>query len=360
MAREGLGGLVLYGSRGSHDEIQYLSNQTIAFEGVLVFPLEAEPVLLVHYRNHVPTARRVSRVRDVRWAGDDAGAGAAAILHELGVDRARIGVAGAIPHRRWTSLEAGLPAARLSDFQPSFSELRQVKSEEELAWIRRGAHFSDQAIRALEAEARPGLSEHELAALVEGAYYPLGGRTHIHYIGSTSMRSPDLCVPAQAQSERRLQSGDVILTELSAAYHGYWGQVLRTFTVGEPPTPEYERMHQVALDAYAAVTSALRDGATSEEVMDAAEIIHQAGYTICDDLVHLAVGGVYAPYLRTRRTTAGSPPAVVYRENMTVVVQPNVVTEDGRMGVQVGEMLRVTRGGVARLHEVPLSLLRCG
>jgi Xaa-Pro aminopeptidase len=360
MEDRGLDCLVVYGNRASHDEIQYLANNAIAFEGALVFPLQADPVLLVHYRNHVPTTQRVSRVADVRWGGDDIGAGAAATLRQMGLERARIGVAGPIPHRRWASLEAGLPDASLSDCQPGLSALRLVKSEEEIAWIRRGAHFSDLAIEALESQAEAGLDEHQLAALVEGAYYALGGRTHIHYIGTTSMRKPDLCVPAQMQSRRRLEPGDVILTELSAAYHGYWGQVLRTFTVGRPPTREYARMHQVALDAFTAVTGVLREGATSDQVMDAAELIHRAGYTIYDDLVHFAVGGVYAPYLRTRRTTEGSPPQVAYREDMVVVVQPNVVSHDGRMGVQVGEMVRITREGVDRLHGVPLRLLRCG
>jgi Xaa-Pro aminopeptidase len=360
MEEHALDCLVVYGNRASHDEVQYLANNPIAFEGALVFPLQADPVLLVHYRNHVPTAQRVSRVADVRWGGDDIGAGAATTLRQIGLERARIGVAGPIPHRRWDSLEAVLPHATLSDCQPGFSELRRVKSEEEIGWIRRGAHFSDLAIEALESQARPGLDEQQLAALVEGAYYPLGGRTHIHYIGTTSMRSPDLCVPAQVQSRRRLEPGDVILTELSAAYQGYWGQVLRTFTVGEPATPEYARMHQVALDAFNAVTEVLKDGVTSGQVMDAADVIDQSGYTIYDDLVHFAVGGVYAPYLRTRRTTEGSAPRVVYRENMVVVVQPNVVSEDGRMGVQVGEMVRVTRTGVDRLHKVALGMLRCG
>jgi Xaa-Pro aminopeptidase len=352
--------LAVYGHRSSHDEIQYLANNPIAYEGLLLFPLQADPVLLVHYRNHVPTAQRVSRIADVRWGGDDIGAGAAATLRQMGLERGRIGVAGPIPHRRWGALEAGLPEASLWDCQPAFSGLRLVKSEEEIGWIQRGAHFSDLAMEVLESQARPGLDEQQLAALVEGAYYPLGGRTHIHYIGTTSMRRPDLCVPAQVQSRRRLEPGDVILTELSAAYHGYWGQVLRTFTVSQPPTREYARMHKVALDAFTAVTGVLRDGATSDEVMDAAEIIHRSGYTIYDDLVHFAVGGVYAPYLRTRRTTDGSRPELTYRENMVIVVQPNVVSKDGRVGVQVGEMVRITREGVERLHEVPLRLLHCG
>jgi Xaa-Pro aminopeptidase len=47
-------------------------------------------------------------------------------------------------------------------------------------------------------------------------------------------------------------------------------------------------------------------------------------------------------------------------ENMTVVVQPNVVTPDHRAGVQVGELVRVTRTGFERLHAAPRGLFRAG
>ena len=38
---------------------------------------------------------------------------------------------------------------------------------------------------------------------------------------------------------------------------------------------------------------------------------------------------------------------------MTVVVQPNVVTPDHRAGVQCGELVLVTEGGVRHLHNAP-------
>jgi hypothetical protein len=43
---------------------------------------------------------------------------------------------------------------------------------------------------------------------------------------------------------------------------------------------------------------------------------------------------------------------------MVIVVQPNVVTADHRMGVQVGEMLRVTAAGAESFHAVPREILR--
>jgi len=45
-------------------------------------------------------------------------------------------------------------------------------------------------------------------------------------------------------------------------------------------------------------------------------------------------------------------------ENMTVVVQPNVIARDQPAGVQVGELIRVTKTGFERLHNAPRGFLR--
>jgi hypothetical protein len=43
---------------------------------------------------------------------------------------------------------------------------------------------------------------------------------------------------------------------------------------------------------------------------------------------------------------------------MTVVVQPNVTTIDGRAGVQTGELFHITPDGSERLHQFPRGLGR--
>jgi Xaa-Pro dipeptidase len=43
---------------------------------------------------------------------------------------------------------------------------------------------------------------------------------------------------------------------------------------------------------------------------------------------------------------------------MVVVIQPNVVTPDGRAGVQTGEMVLITESGMARFHAVPRGFVR--
>ena len=357
MERESIEAMVLFGNRGSHHEVQHLTNLSVAFEAALLFPLRGAPVLWVDYVNHQATARSASIVEDVRWGGDDVAATVAAELSAWGLASKRIGTGGPVSHARWSALSRLAPHAELVDISPLLSKERIVKSAEEIAWARRGAELTDLAMEALHHKITPGLTEHDLAAIVQSAYYPRGGRTHIHYVASTPMSSPALCAPAQIQSSRRLERGDIVLTELSATYHGYWGQSLRCFAVAAEPVPEYLRMHELGVAVFHRLLGMLRDGITSDELLDAADMIHDAGYTIYDDLVHMANGGVYAPYLRTRQTAHSAAPSFAFRENMLVVIQPNIVTPDLRMGIQVGEMVRVTKAGAERLHHVPLEFI---
>jgi Xaa-Pro aminopeptidase len=360
LAAEGLDALLVYGTASSFSEVQYLSDFRTVREAYLVLPAEGEPTLLVQYFNHVPYARRRARVADVRWAGPQDLSTLVAHLAERGLGERRIGLVGGLPWQQYAALRAGLPRAQLSDATATFQRLRLIKSEEELAFLRRGAALSDLAMEALEREVRPGIAEYELAAIVEGAYLPLGGHTHIHYMGTTPMRDPSLCVPAQIQSDRVLQAGDVLITEISAQYDGYPGQILRSFSISEPPTAEYQRMHDLAVRVFERIAGVVRPGATVEEVLDAADEIHEAGYTICDDLLHGFGGGYFVPHVRTKQTGGTRNPGFVFAENMTFVIQPNVITPDERMGVQVGELLRVTRTGVESLHHYPMRFTRCG
>jgi Xaa-Pro dipeptidase len=172
------------------------------------------------------------------------------------------------------------------------------------------------------------------------------------------MDDPTGCLPAQNPSRRRLAPGDVVITELSASYWGYTGQVHRPVFVDAEPTPEWQRLFDVALEAYEAIVDVLRPDATEADVIRAAEPIREAGYAIYDDLVH-GYGVDIAPPI-VDRDQLGRPPAdggARFARNMTVVVQPNPITPDERMGLQLGALTVVRDEGAESLHEVPLAPL---
>ncbi|HEX8733317.1 MAG TPA: Xaa-Pro peptidase family protein [Ktedonobacterales bacterium] len=360
MAEQGVEALLLAGLAGLDNEVSYLTNFLVTREALLLFPASGEPLLLVEYYNHTPAARRVAYQCETRWGGDDLAVTTAEAVRARDLASARLGFAGPLSARHALALQRALPQATLVDCSAALRQLRLVKSDEELACLRRGAELTDRCAVALEREARPGMSEHELIALIESAYVGLGGQTGIHYLATTPMAHPSACVPAQRPSNRRIAAGDALIFEISAQYHGYPGQLLRTFTIGAAPTPDYQRMYDLAVEVFDAIAATLRAGATSEAVLDIAERIHAAGYTICDDLLHGLGGGYLPPILRTRRTGSALGAPFTFAENMTVVIQPNVIAPDEQSGVQVGELVRVTRDGIERLHSYPLRFTRCG
>ncbi|HLY65201.1 MAG TPA: M24 family metallopeptidase, partial [Chloroflexota bacterium] len=128
----------------------------------------------------------------------------------------------------------------------------------------------------------------------------------------------------------------------------------RSFFLGEP-TPEWAHLHQAASDCYDAIEAVLKDGATTDQVVEAADVIDQRGYRILDDLLHGA--NQYPPILQTRQTDRGYPREFVFRENMVVTIQPQPRTHDDRMGLQFGETVRITKTGTERLHHYPRKMV---
>ena len=355
---------LVYGFDRSGSAVEWLTGWPVTREAALLLRPGRRDLLFVCFNNHVPNARRLAPDADVRpgnasaldaaldalASGTRQGAAAPAPSGPGRPRRpARLGVIGPVPARASGRLAA--TAGQIVFLDREYTGLRLVKSAEELAWMRAGAAMSDDAVAALAAAARPGMTEAECCAALEGAYVAAGGLTHIHYLGVTAMAEPSLCVPAQWPSPRRLRAGDVLTCEVSASHRGYPGQLLRTFTITAPATALYEDLHRVAAAAFGAMAARLRAGAAAGDLTAAAaEIILGAGYTICDDLMH-GFGGGYLPPVVSRadlesgRTTAPPirrPPAgeFTFAAGMTVVL--------------------VTESGWEPLHRYPRGLARIG
>jgi Xaa-Pro dipeptidase len=359
LRRRDLSRVFVYGANRSGSAVPWLTGWPVTREALLIVgPAETDDVLLVSFYNHVPQARRLARVQ-VEWAGRDA-IGTALDQLEAGGERpARVGVVGPLPFWHYRSLAGRV--AEVVDLNPVHTAMRQVKSAEEVAALRKAAALTDTAVRALEQALHEGVTEHELVAEIERSYVAAGGMHHIHYLGITEMDGPSLCVPAQWPTDRRVRRGDVVTCEISVAVAPeYAGQLLRTFTVGAAPTPQYARLHAVAEEAFEAIRGRLVPGTHARELAEAGAVIEAAGFTAVDDLVHGFGGGYLPPVIDGPGRPNGAVPDVVLAAGMTVVVQPNVVTHDLTAGVQTGELLLVTEGGAERLHDHPPGLRQVG
>ncbi|MBI2317983.1 MAG: aminopeptidase P family protein [Betaproteobacteria bacterium] len=355
MARAEVDHLLVVTDHRAGNATQWVTGWPGTIEAYTVFRPGEKMTMFMELYNHFPLCRKIARDADVRWGEHRGIAKAIEELKRRGAKR--VGIMGPLVVPKYRALEASFQVIGL---EAEYVKLRLVKSEEEIDWLRIGAALSDLGFEALLRETRPGLTERELANIVERAYVGHGGTTAIHFIGCTPMAQPQIFVPPQFHSSRKVEKGDVVFCELSALWWDYAGQVLRTFTVESEPTPLYRELHAVAEAAFDAVTGVIRHGTSMEEIIEAAGVIEEKGFTVCDDLMHGFGGGYFPPVLGTKSRPAGPIPDMTLEENMTVVVQPNVITRDHTAGVQVGELIRVTKTGFERLHRAPRGLLRAG
>lgn len=368
MAKHGLDALVLFGNSGvnRHNNVNpfWLSQYLDMHHCYVVLPRDGDATLFVGLVNHVPNAREVTDIPDVAWGGYDAGETVAAKLRELGA-RA-VGLVGV--NATWG---IGMPYAhfeRLREFETTdvtreYGALRLVKSDEEIERLRGAAALSDLAILTLQREAKPGRTEQELVAIVEDGYRRQGGQVRITFLRSMPMDEPNGCLPSQNPTTRAIAKGDVILTEFSASLDGYSGQVHRPVFVQAEPTDEWQRLFDVAKEAYARIASGMRAGSTEGDAIRNASVIGRRGYGIYDDLIH-AYGTDYTPPLVDRSCVAywmaGSadpPPGRTIERNMAIVIQPNPITPDERMGIQLGALTVVRDDGAECLHDIPFEPL---
>lgn len=342
--------LLFCGANRFGSGVQWLTQWPVTAEAVGVLTPGKRDALFVQYVNHAPLAAKLAGKADVAWGGESSIGAAIEVLQARGAKAGRVATLGPVSAEQAAVLSAKF--GKLTSLNRDYVKLRQVKSAEELDWLRIGAHFSDLGMLALRDGVKPGLNERELGALVEAAYVSQGATNVIHYIGVTSMAAPDLAVPRQFPSMRKVRAGDVVVAEISAAFWEHPGQVLRSFALGEP-TQLYRDLHAAADAAFDAIARVLKAGATPAQVIEASSVIEEAGFTIIDDLLHGYGGGYLPPILGCKSRPAGPIPQEPFRAGQTVVIQPNVVTRDHRAGVQTGEMVLITETGIERFHTVP-------
>ena len=357
MQQESLDAVLVYGTGRYSSDVYWLTDWPCSREAYVLFQNGKDPVVLMQLFNHFPMAHVMSVVKDVRWAGANTVNKVAELIQERGLESRKIGLIGAVPFQHYNRLREKFPRATFTDLSGKLRMMRTVRSAAEIERIRFASKLTDQSIQSLAEGLKAGMREDEIPVLIEPVYLKQGGYAGIHFMSSMPMRAPDFPVPSQFHSSRKLQNGDCLITEISGAYSGYSGQIHRTFSLGEGPTPEWKQMHDAAVEAFETLAGTIKEGVTTTEAEEAAEIIHRRGYSIYDDLIH----GVnqYPPIFQTRTTRRHEMKEMTFRENMVIVIQPNLITKDEKMGLQFGETLVVTKSGCQSLNAYPRQWIIC-
>ena len=92
-------------------------------------------------------------------------------IKDLDLETGTIGIVTmrVMPAYAYVAIQKELPGANLLSAGDILLEARMVKSEEEMAFIRKSAGAADKGLEAIAAAARPGITEAELVAIGDAA-----------------------------------------------------------------------------------------------------------------------------------------------------------------------------------------------
>ena len=252
----------------------------------------------------------------------------------LDVRLGRTGVeAAALPLRVADLLRAG--GAELVPIDRLLVDLRRRKLAVEIEAVRGACRLADVVQRAVKDEARPGLTEAELAGLAQAAMNHEADRRVPAVLTVTAGEATG--TGGDVPTGRELAEGDLVLTDTSPWLGGAWSDTANAVVVGEP-SAEQRRVFDAVRRALELAISLCRPGAVAGEVdRKVRESLAEWGPTYAHHTGH----GVGASWCEPPLVIPDSED--VFDEDMVLAVEP-AIYRSGWGGIRL-EHVFVVRAG---------------
>jgi Xaa-Pro dipeptidase len=247
-------------------------------------------------------------------------------------------------------VKAGAPEADYPDASEVLGGLRLRKDQAEVEAMRRAVKIAQDALEATIPLIKIGMTEKELSAELVVQLLKHGSNPEMPFAPIVS-GGPNSANPHASPTERKLQTGDLLVVDWGATYDSYISDLTRTFAVGEVEA-EYKKIHQIVQEANAAGRAAARPGVPCAEVDKAARnVIEKSGYG--DYFTHrtghgIGMEGHEDPYMRGDNMQLLEP-------GMAFTVEPGIYLP-GRNGVRIEDNVVITEDGAEVLSDMPREI----
>jgi len=363
MQRQGLDGLLIFRQETMYWLTGYDTFGFVFFQ-CLVLDADGRVRLLTRLPD-LRVARFTSAISEIRVWKDgehaDPASDLKALLWDCGMQGKRLGIEWeaygltAWNGRRVEAVLAG--SCTLVDASFLVSRLRLVKSEEELAYVRKAGELADAALEECHRLALPGAWEGDIIAAMEGAMLRRDGDppANENVIGS-GRRS---FMGRYISGRRHLDPEDSLLVEFAGVYRHYHAALMRVLRVGKP-IPLQIRLHEIGVEALRAGQAACKPGRPIGEIYRAVgRSVAASGYEFAGEnaLAHsvgYSLGATFAPNWMDY--------PLIYADNGTLI-EANMVLfmhiglrDDARgFAVSPGETVIVSKAGIERLSKDSLA-----
>ncbi len=283
----------------------------------------------------------------------------AARIREMGFGAARIGVEmenyyySAKAH---AVLTAELPQASLHDATSLVNWQRLIKSDEEIAFIRKAARISEKMVRTAIDKAEPGRRKNELVAEIYHAAITGVDGIWGDYPAIVPLTPSGIDATAAhlTWNGAPMRKGEATFFELSGCYRRYHAPLCRTVFLGAPP-PEMLEAEKAQLDGIEAGLEAARAGNRTGDIARAFNDTLKRHGIHREGRCGYSIGLSYPPDWGERTASIREEDETVLQPGMTLHFMPALWMES--WGLETTETILIREQGPAEtLCNVPRKL----
>ena len=331
----------------------------------LVFSIseETEPTLIVrNVDTRLATETTwLSDIRKYQLFADDFSKLVAGIVREKGWTGGRIAMelqSYALNAALYSEMASALKPAEIFDATRLLGDLRIIKSETEMRYVREAAGYANLGLDAAREALRVGVTEIEVAAAVEGAMRAAGSD---YWAIPTEISSGTRTPGGHATPRHRvIESGDIVHFEFAGVSHRYHATAVHTMACGAPNSRAAE-LYEIARASLAAGVSQCHAGAWVADIEEASlEPIRAAGLEAYANMrFGYGIGLAYPPvWLETLQISRGFEDRLA--PGMVFVLHAYLQLDHENIGIIQGGTWALTTDGLEQLvggGDLPLEIV---
>jgi len=368
MAAEGYDVLLCYGNEAEPQYVRYFSDYWPSFEtaGVLI-PREGEAKLLIGPESFTYASDR-SRIADIRllkafressepeYPGKPLDTFTSVIRECLGDAPVRkFGVAGlplltvGIYHDLMENLKQ-YGDVKIEKADHIVSAVRMIKTENELACMRKAAEITRQTMDYVIENIRVGMTETQVVGLALGKMHELGAERESYPLWALTGDGSDQAISRPRQ--KAIEAGDLTFLQIGARYEGYASSIGRPVVFGKA-TAEQKSLIEAGYTIQAEMMAMTKAGVPARDIA----LRHKA--LVCE--LGYEDHYLYGPY-HGNGLMEGEAPWVetdsdyLLKENMTFCSDIFLGSHQTKRGIRIEDVVRVTKDGCENLTSYPRKL----
>jgi Xaa-Pro aminopeptidase len=280
------------------------------------------------------------------------------IIKEKGWERKSIGVEMDqfyFTHRNYVELEKALPGAKFKDGNLLVNMVRQIKSEEEIRFMKIAGQIAVKVMQTAIDTIDVGVRECDAAAAIAAAEYR-GTEEHggdYPAIVPLMMAGEGTSTPHLTWTDKKYQKDEPIILELTGVYKHYHAPIARTMFLGSPP-PLIKEVADVVIHGLGETLQIVKPGVTCEEVEARWRQAISGTNVVKESRIGYSIGLNYPPDWGEQTMSLRPGDKTVLKPNMAFHIILGIWEE--KVGFEADATIRITEKGYEPLYEFPNKL----